>query len=99
MYTTNSDYLQMLIKTHGTEERPSFYVMCFPSAKWTMVGAQPRFPQDAGRSLWAGSAAGAVACSWGEAQTKLSEAVWSLLASAKFTSFSVVLSSYKELNL
>lgn len=39
MYKNNSDYLQMLIKIHHTEELPSFYVMiCCPSAKFRMLG-------------------------------------------------------------
>lgn len=31
-------YLQLLIKTHHTEDMPSFYVViCFPCAKWAWV--------------------------------------------------------------
>lgn len=42
MYISNSDYLQMLIKIHHTEELPSFYaVICPPSAKVTMLGVHP----------------------------------------------------------
>lgn len=58
MNTSNSDYLQMLIKTHRTEKLPSFYVgICFPRGKRNnarcLSTLSHSFPKDNGELfLW-----------------------------------------------
>lgn len=114
MYTSNSDYLQMLIKIHHTEELPSFYaVICSPRAKLTKLGVYPLFPTACHKTVENSSCEGWLrgvtqGCrSAGEGQTpgSLSEAdrpvPGPLVISAKFTSSflsSVKLQKAKSIN-
>lgn len=71
LYTSNFDYLQMSIKTHRTEELPSFdVVICFSSAKQTQgfkntqpplfTGQWGALCPRAGQGVWLLAAAGLV---------------------------------------
>lgn len=95
MNTSNSDYLQMLIKTHRTEKLPSFYVgICFPREKGTMLDVYPHSATASQRTMescfsesWVRSII--PGCRWRHTKCSVSETVQSLLLSARFTSFSV----------
>lgn len=95
MNTSNSDYLQMFIKTHCSEKLPSFYVViCFPREKGTMLDVYPHSATASHRTMegcfsesWVRSII--PGCRWWQTKCSVSEAVQALFPSARITSFSV----------